>query len=36
MHALFPTPSGPPLKVNNNFKKISPTEMQIRREKVLC
>jgi len=36
MHALLPTPLGPPLKVTNNVKKISPAEMQIRREKGLC
>ena len=32
---LLPTPSGPPLQ-NPNIKRISPTEMQLRREKCLC
>jgi len=32
---LLPTPQGPPLK-SSNVKKISPTEMQLRREKGLC
>jgi len=32
---LLPTPPGPPLK-NYNVKKISPAEMQLRREKGLC
>ncbi|KAJ1415172.1 Chromo-like domain superfamily [Sesbania bispinosa] len=32
---LLPTPTGPPLK-NTNVKRISPAEMQLRREKGLC
>jgi hypothetical protein len=32
---LLPTPSGPPLR-NAQVKKISPAEMQLRREKGLC
>lgn len=33
--SLLPTPNTPPLR-NNFVKKISPTEMQLRREKGLC